>query len=135
MKVLIIPVPNLVPNDEILAAMQNFFNEIGVATKMTIVEEPDATPSITGVAKTPFMMAVDKCISQCGCGDNELSFKSKFRELVINHGDPNFELLELITARKNRKENQYLKDNHLEWLPAFADRMSKSIITLYGKDL
>lgn len=134
MKVLIIPVPNLVPNEEILAAVQNLFNEIGVATKLTIVEEPDAAPH-TATTKTPFMMAVDKCISQCGCGDNELSFKAKLREMVINRGDPNIELLEILMTRKTRKENQYLKDNHLEWLPQYAERLYKSITTLYGKDL
>ena len=71
----------------------------------------------------------------CGCGDEELAFKAKFREMVINHGDPNFELLELLVSRKTRKEAQYLKDNHVEWLPNYADRLYKSITMLYGKDL
>lgn len=134
MKVLVIPVPNMVPTEDILAAIQGFFNEIGVATKLTIIEEPDAQPS-TSTNKTPVMMAIDKCISVCGCGDEELAFKAKFREMVINHGDPNFELLELLISRKTRKEAQYLKDNHVEWLPNYADRLYKSITMLYGKDL
>lgn len=134
MKVLIIPVPNMVPNEEILSAIQGFFNEIGVATKLTIVEEPDAQPSMS-FAKTKTIMAIDKCISMCGCGDNELAFKAKFREMVMNNGDPNFELLEILTSRKTRKETQYLKDNHLEWLPMYADRLYKSLNALYGKDL
>lgn len=134
MKVLIIPVPNMVPNEEILAAMQLFFNEIGVATKLTIVEEQDASP-LGATTKSPFMMAIDKCISQCGCGDDELAFKARFREMSLNHGDPNVELLDIITSRKTRKEVQYLKEKHLEWLPQYAERLYKSISTLYGKDL
>lgn len=134
MKVLIIPVPNVVPTEEILAAMQNFFNEIGVATKLTIVEEPDAEPLNT-MAKTKIMLAVDKCISMCGCGDEELAFKAKFRNMVVNNGDINFELLEVLTSRKTRKEIQYLKDHHLEWLPNYADRLYKSLAVIYGKDV
>lgn len=134
MKVLIIPVPNMVPNEELTNAINNFFNEIGVATSMHIIEEGDATPH-TASAKTQLMKAVDKVISYCGNGDDEIAFKSKFRALVINGGDINFELLDILTARKTKKEAQYLADNHLIWLPQFADRMLKACTTMYGENV
>lgn len=134
MKVLVIPVPNMVPNEEILQAISNFFNEIGVATKLTIIEEPDAQPSAE-IVKTPFIKVIDKCISNCGCGDDVLAFKTKFRAMALNNGDINFELLEILTTRKRKTEIQYLKDTHLEWLPAYADRLLKSLRTVYGENV
>ena len=135
MKVLIVPIPNTISNNDCEAAMKCFFNEIGIATKMIVIESSDATPNPLTNQSTQFTNLVNRCIEICGCGDNELSFKANFRKMVINDGDVNFDLLEILTSRKTRKEIQYLKDNHLEWLPNYADRLYKSLIVIYGKDV
>lgn len=134
MKVVFIPVPNAVTEKDILAATTAFFNEIGLATTMHVLKEEDAIPNSISM-KTSFMKAVDKAISICGNPDDTLAFKTKFRSAVINNGDPNFELLTLLVSRTSKAEQAYLAQNHLEWLPKFADSMLNACKMMYGKDI
>lgn len=134
MKVVLIPIPNNVSEKELKIATTAFFNELGFATSMHVISENEAIPNTTST-KTAFMKAVDKVISACGNPDDELSFKTKFRAAIANDGDPNFELLTILTARISKAENAYLTQNHLEWLPKFADRMLNACCVMYGKNL
>ena len=134
MKVIMIPVPNSVSEKEILVATTAFFNEIGFATSMHVLGDNDAIPNKAAV-KTSFMKAVDKVISTCGNPDDEIAFKTTFRSTVINNGDPNYELLKILTARISKPEAAYLTQNHCEWLPKFAERMLNACNLMYGKNL
>ena len=134
MKVVIIPIPNSVSETEFKIAMNAFFNELGFTTATHVFSENDAVPNTANV-KTSFMKAVDKVISICGDPDEVLAFKSQFRAAVINNGDPNYELLTILVARRSKAEQAYLVQNHLEWLPRFADSMLNACRMMYGKDL
>lgn len=134
MKVVVIPIPNSVSEKELLIATNAFFNEIGFTTSMHVFSDTDAVPN-TKNAKTSFMKAVDKVISTCGNPDDVLAFKTQFRAAVINNGDPNFELLTLLVSRTSKAEQAYLSQNHLEWLPRFADGLLNACKMMYGKDI
>lgn len=134
MKVVVLPVPNHVSEKELLVATNAFFNELGFATSMHVISDNEAIPNKTAV-KTSFMKAVDKVISTCGNPDDELAFKTMFREAVINNGDPNYELLGVLTSRMSKAEAAYLAHNHCEWLPKFAERMLNACNTMYGQNL
>lgn len=133
MKVAIIPIPNSVSEKELLVATNAFFNELGFATSMHTLSDADAIPNKSTV-KTSFMKAVDKVISTCGNPDDEIAFKSMFREAIINNGDPNYELLKILTARISKAEEAYLSQHHCEWLPKFAERMLNACNVMYGKN-
>lgn len=134
MKVVVIPIPNSVSEKEFKIAMAAFFNELGFTTMTHMFSDSDAVPN-TANAKTSFMKAVDKVVSICGNPDDVLAFKTMFRAAVINNGDPNFELLTLLVSRTSKAEQAYLAQNHLEWLPRFADSMLNACRMMYGKDL
>lgn len=134
MKVVVIPIPNSVSEKELLVATNAFFNEIGFATSMHTFCDTDAIPNKAAV-KTSFMKAVDKIISTCGSPDDEIAFKSMFRKAIINSGDPNYELLGILTQRLSKAEAAYLTQNHCEWLPKYAERMLNACNVMYGKNL
>lgn len=134
MKTVIIPVPNNVSEKELLVATNAFFNELGFATSMHVITDNEAIPNQAAV-KTSFMKAIDKVVSTCGNPDNEIAFKALFRDAVINDGDPNYELLKILTSRISKAEAAYLAQNHCEWLPKFADRMLNACNVMYGKNL
>lgn len=133
MKVVVIPIPNNVSEKELLVATNAFFNELGFATSMHIFGDNDAIPN-TSAIKTSFMKALDKVISTCGNPDDEIAFKTLFREAIINEGDPNYELLKILTSRLSKAEATYLAQHHCEWLPKFAERMLNACNMMYGKN-
>ena len=133
MKVVVIPIPNNVSEKELLVATNAFFNELGFATSMHILGDNDAIPN-TSTVKTSFMKALDKVISTCGNPDDEIAFKTLFREAVVNEGDPNYELLKILTSRLSKAEAAYLAQHHCEWLPKFAERMLNACDMMYGKN-
>ena len=133
MKVVVIPIPNNVSEKELLVATNAFFNELGFTTSMHIFSDNDAIPNASTV-KTSFMKALDKVISTCGNPDDEIAFKTLFREAVINEGDPNYELLKILTSRLSKAEAAYLAQHHCEWLPKFAERMLNACDMMYGKN-
>ena len=134
MKVVVIPIPNSVSETEFKIAMAAFFNELGFTTVTHVFNDTDAVPN-TANSKTSFMKAIDKVISTCGNPDDVLAFKTQFRAAVINDGDPNFELLNILVARRSKAEQAYLAQNHLEWLPRFADGLLNACKMMYGKDI
>lgn len=133
MKVVVIPIPNNVSEKELLVATNAFFNELGFATSMHVFGDNDAIPN-TSTVKTSFMKALDKVISTCGNPDDEIAFKTLFREAVVNEGDPNYELLKILTSRLSKAEAAYLAQHHCEWLPKFAERMLNACNMMYGKN-
>ena len=133
MKVVVIPIPNNVSEKELLVATNAFFNELGFATSMHVFSDNDAIPN-TSAVKTSFMKALDKVISTCGNPDDEIAFKTLFREAVVNEGDPNYELLKILTSRLSKAEAAYLAQHHCEWLPKFAERMLNACNMMYGKN-
>lgn len=133
MKVVVIPIPNNVSEKELLVATNAFFNELGFATSMHVFDDNDAIPN-TSTVKTSFMKALDKVISTCGNPDDEIAFKMLFREAVVNKGDPNYELLKILTSRLSKAEAAYLAQHHCEWLPKFAERMLNACNMMYGKN-
>lgn len=134
MKIVVIPIPNTVSEKEVIVATNAFFNEIGFATQMHVFSDDDAIPNKNSI-KTSFMKAVDKTISTCGNPDDELAFKTMFRKAIINNGDPNYELLKILTSRISKAEAVYLAHHHCEWLPKFAEHMLNACNVMYGENL
>ena len=116
MKVIVFSLPNQVSNEEIIEAMANIAENLGVNVKCAILEKNDICPPeneplfISRKEDSEFIQAVKKIMETCGDIVHRVEDRSKFYELVVKKTIERPILEVLAFGPKSGRELNALKD-------------------------